>query len=81
MSDVTILVDGVPRRVPADTTIAVALIQVGVPAFRRASNGAPRWPVCGMGSCHECRVTINGVASVRSCMERVREGLMVETMS
>ena len=81
MSDVTIVVDGVPRRVPANTTVAVALIQIGLPAFRRAADGAPRWPVCGMGTCHECRATVNGVVSVRTCMEPVREGLTVETMS
>ena len=81
MSDVTIHVDGVPRRVPANTTLAVALLQMGVPAFRRAADGAPRWPLCGMGTCLECRATVNGVVAVRTCMEPVREGLSVETAS
>jgi sarcosine oxidase subunit alpha len=79
MSDVTIHVDGVPRRVPAGVTLAVALLQVGAPAFRRAGDGAPRWPLCGMGTCMECRATVNGVGAVRTCMEPVREGLAVET--
>lgn len=81
MSDVTIYVDGVPRRVPGDTTLAVALLQVGVPAFRRAADGTARWPLCGMGTCWECRATVNGVVAVRTCMEPVREGLSVETAS
>jgi sarcosine oxidase subunit alpha len=81
MNDVTILVDGVPRRVPSDTTVAVALMQIGALAFRRASDGAPRWPLCGMGTCLECRATVNGVVAVRTCMEPVREGLSVETQS
>lgn len=81
MSHVTITVDGVPRRVPADTTLAVALLQGGSVAFRRDSHGAPRLPLCGMGTCFECRVTVNGVVSVRACLEPVREGLVVETKS
>jgi sarcosine oxidase subunit alpha len=34
-----------------------------------------------MGTCFECRVTVNGVAAVRACLEPVRNGLIVETMS
>ena len=81
MSNVNIIVDGVPRRVRADVTVAVALMQAGVTAFRRTDSGAPRLPLCGMGTCFECRVTINGVAGVRACLQPVREGLSVETMS
>jgi sarcosine oxidase subunit alpha len=79
MSDITILVDGTPRRVPADTTVAVALMQLGVPALRRASDGTPRWPLCGMGTCFECRAVVDGRVAVRTCMEPVREGMTVET--
>jgi aerobic-type carbon monoxide dehydrogenase small subunit (CoxS/CutS family) len=79
MSDVTILVDDVPRRVRDDVTVAVALLDLGVTAFRRSIGGAPRAPVCGMGSCHECRVTIDGRPGVRSCLEPVREGMRVES--
>jgi sarcosine oxidase subunit alpha len=81
VNDVTILVDGVPRRVPADTTVAIALMQLGSPAVRRASDGSARWPMCGMGTCFECRATVNGVTAVRTCLEPVREGLRVETAS
>jgi predicted molibdopterin-dependent oxidoreductase YjgC len=81
MSDITIVVDGVPRRVAAGTTVAVALMQMGVPAVRRATDGSPRWPLCGMGTCLECRATVNGVGAVRTCMEPGREGLSVDTNS
>lgn len=79
MSDVTILVDGVPRRVRDDVTVAVALLGLGVTAFHRSIGGEPRGPVCGMGSCHECRVSIDGRTGIRSCLEPVREGMRVET--
>ena len=80
-SDITIAVDGVPRRVPAGATVAAALLQLGVTAFRRDSAGRPRGPVCGMGTCFECRVTIDNQAEVRSCLVPVREGMRVETAS
>ena len=79
MDDVTITVDGVPRRVAADATLAAALLGLGVTAFRRDQDGAPRAPVCGMGSCHECRVMVDGISEVRSCLVGVREGMTVET--
>jgi len=78
-SDITIVVDGVPRRVPAGATLAAALLQVGVTAFRRDLHGEPRAPVCGMGSCFECRVTVDNLLDVRSCLVPVREGMRVET--
>ena len=79
MSDVTIFVDGVPRRVPDDWTVAVALLQLGVIPFAREQGGIGRAPLCGMGTCHECRVTIDGTSGVRSCLEPVRGGMHVET--
>ncbi len=36
-------------------------------AFRRSVTGEARAPLCGMGICFECRVTINDQAHSRSC--------------
>ena len=79
MSNVTIVVNGVPRRVPADITVAVALLQQGPVGVRASVHGMPRAPFCAMGTCQECRVTIDGRPSIRSCLEPVREGMSVET--
>ncbi len=79
--DVTIIVNGVPRRVDASATVAAALLGLGITAFRRDLGSAPRAPICGMGTCHECRVTIDGVTEVRSCLVGVRDGMRVETAS
>ncbi len=79
MSNVTITVDGVPRRVADDVTVAVALLALGPATFRRSVDGMPRGPLCAMGTCFECRVTINEITGVRACLEPVREGLVVET--
>jgi sarcosine oxidase subunit alpha len=32
---------------------------------------------CGIGHCYECRVTVDGVEDVRSCLIRVRDGMQV----
>lgn len=78
---VTIIVDGVPHPVPADITIAAALLNLGVTAFRRDLSHNARGPVCGMGSCFECRVTVDGITNVRACLESVREGMSVQSGS
>ena len=77
--DVSIMVDGVPHRVASDCTLAAALLNLGVVAFRRDTAGEARAPLCGMGTCFECRVTIDGVRNSRSCIEPVRDGMAVET--
>jgi sarcosine oxidase subunit alpha len=74
---VRILVNGRSRDVPADVSLAAALLNAGHAAFRRSVAGEPRGPVCGMGTCHECRVTIDGVMGRRACLEPVREGMQV----
>lgn len=77
--DVTIHLDGVPRRVPAGCTLAAALCTLDHLAFRHDLGGGPRAPLCGMGTCFECRVVVDGVAGTRSCLIEVREGMRVET--
>ena len=79
MSSVTIVIDGVPHPVPADVTLAAAMLNIGVAAFRRDFCGGARGPVCGIGTCFECRVTIDGVRDVRACLTAVRDGMSVES--
>lgn len=74
---VLIRVNGREVRVSADVSLAAALLALGETAFRRSATGSPRGPVCGMGICYECRVTVNGVPQVRACMQPVTAGLDV----
>lgn len=76
---VTIVVDGRALRVPAGISVAAALLNAGVTAFRRSATGSDRGPLCGMGVCHECRVTIDGVAHRRACLITVSDGVVVST--
>jgi len=74
---IRITVNGIPREVPDDISLAAALLNAGYTTFRHSVSGEPRGPVCGMGTCFECRVTIDGMQGRRACLEPVREGMQV----
>lgn len=74
---VRISVDGKDHRAPEGISLAAALLNSGYPAFRTSVGGELRGPVCGMGTCFECRVTIDGVPGRRSCLVTVRDGMTV----
>ncbi|HKV50657.1 MAG TPA: FAD-dependent oxidoreductase [Gemmatimonadaceae bacterium] len=78
--DVTITVDGRPIAAPEGATLASVLLAAGVTRFRTSVSGEPRGPVCGMGVCFECRVTVNDRAHQRSCLIPCTEGLRVDTL-
>ena len=61
------------------TSVAAALLGAGVARFRSSVTGEPRGPVCGMGVCMECRVTIDGEAHRLACQTLCREGMEVMT--
>jgi sarcosine oxidase subunit alpha len=70
----TILLNGQPYQVNRGTSLAAAM--AGLPG-RRSASGEPRAALCGMGICHECRVTVDGHAQQRACQLLVREGMEV----
>jgi len=76
---IDITVDGSALRVAGGTSVAAALLAAGLSKFRRSVQGEARAPLCGMGICFECRVTIDGRAHVRSCMIPCVAGMDVQT--
>lgn len=76
---VTIELNGELIAVSADASLAAVLLSHGKRTFRRSAAGEPRGPLCGMGICFECIVTVDGVAGVRACLEPVRDGMRVDT--
>jgi sarcosine oxidase subunit alpha len=80
MPDLSLTVNGVPLSVTAGTSVAAAVLIAGQTAFRRSVSGEPRGPLCGMGICYECRVTINGEPHARSCQIPCRAGMRVVTL-
>lgn len=73
-----IIVNDCPTPVPDGVTVAAALAIAGLAHTRNSVTGMPRGPVCGMGVCHECRVSIDGVRRL-ACQTLVRDGMRVET--
>ena len=76
---VTLSINGRPVTVPTGTIVAAAVALAGVAANRRSVHGEPRGPLCGMGVCFECQVTINGRPHCRSCLTLCEEGMEVRT--
>jgi predicted molibdopterin-dependent oxidoreductase YjgC len=74
---IQIRVNGKPVRVERGTVVAAAVALAGETRFRKSMLGQPRGPLCGMGICMECRVTINGQLHCRSCQTLCEEGMEV----
>jgi sarcosine oxidase subunit alpha len=74
-----ITINGDRIAVPEGSTVAAAILASGITAFRRSVTGEARGPVCGMGICYECRVTLDGEPHARSCQILCRDGMVVET--
>ncbi|MGL4239891.1 MAG: (2Fe-2S)-binding protein, partial [Beijerinckiaceae bacterium] len=60
-------------------SIAAALAASGVLELRRTRSGAPRGQHCGMGSCFDCIVTVDGRTGVRACLEKAQPGMAVSS--
>ncbi len=70
--------DGRVLRVDAGTSVAAALALGGDGCSRTSVSGQRRAPLCGMGICQECRVTIDGRRRL-ACQTLCQDGMHVET--
>jgi ferredoxin len=69
-TDTMIVVDGQRVQARIGESLASALLTTG------------RWAAlyCGMGACYTCQVTLDGRPTL-ACLERVRPGMVVDSMS
>src|SRR5476649_2502179 len=58
-------------------TIAAALAAAGRDTYRHTRTGNRRGLYCGMGSCFECLVSVDGRQGQRACMTKVAHGMSV----
>lgn len=63
--------------VTAGSSVAAAIALSGNPVTRISVTGQPRAPVCGMGICMECRVTIDGQAHQIACQTLCLDGMRI----
>lgn len=75
---VALSVDGTIVHVAPGTTVAAALLLAGR-STRISLSGEARTPLCGMGICFECTVTIDGTPHQRSCQILCTQGIEVVT--
>ena len=76
---VTLSINGKEIAVAEGSTVATAIFASEAAAFRSSVTGEPRFPVCGMGICFECRVIIDGTPHQRSCQILAEHGMIVQT--
>ncbi len=77
---VTVTVDGCPVVVRSGTLVAAA-VELAAPGrgARVSPGGARRQPLCGMGVCGECRVTIAGRPHQLGCQAICAAGMEILT--
>ena len=76
---ITFLFGGLELTAPEGQSVAAALIthQERITRYTRREN-RPRGIFCGIGSCFDCLIVINGQPNQRSCITEVREGMVIE---
>jgi D-hydroxyproline dehydrogenase subunit gamma len=72
-------IDGRAVTVDTGTSVAAAIAIAGIEVTRRSVSGMPRAPVCGMGICQECRITIDGIPHRLACQTPCVPGMHVAT--
>lgn len=74
---VQVVLDGVETAVPADMSVAAALLAIGKITARTSPTAhEPRSPHCLMGVCFECLMEIDGVQR-QACMTEIQEGMVI----
>lgn len=70
------------RAVPATPgqTVAAALWAAGIRSWRTTRTaGAPRGLFCGIGTCFDCLITVDGTPNQRACLIPARPEMTVST--
>jgi len=76
---VTFYFDGEPVQGIEGEPIAAALFAAGYKVLHYShKSNSPRSIYCAIGRCNECRMVVNGRANVRTCMEPLQAGDIVE---
>ncbi len=76
---ITIYINGNEHSVREGEILSSVLAKAGITEFHKSPDGSPRGPLCGMGTCFECTVTVNGNQHCRSCQTKCKSGMKVET--
>ncbi|GAB3108407.1 (2Fe-2S)-binding protein [Aestuariicella hydrocarbonica] len=80
---ISITVNGVSQQVYPGETLATVLFSAGLQCFNQNRFEQRRAPLCNMGTCFECLVSVKRSDNdrpqrLRACMTDVEEGMVVE---
>jgi len=76
----SIVFDGRPLPAAPGQSIAAALWAAGVRSWRTTRDGgSPRGLFCGIGTCFDCLITVDGVPNQRACLIPARPEMTVTT--
>ena len=75
---ITIFVNDRPLNVYEGQILAAELWANGfISLGHNTKTDANRGLYCGIGHCYECRVSVDGIEDIRSCLIHTREGMRV----
>lgn len=74
---ISISINGVSLTLASGVSVAAALAISGNAVTRHSLSGQPRAPLCGMGVCQECRVTVNGRPHQLACQTVCQDGMRI----
>jgi sarcosine oxidase subunit alpha len=76
---VKLLINGTEVWAYRGETLLAALMAAGYTKLKKSPiYHESRGPLCGMGTCFECIVTVNGIPNIRSCMTEVENNMEIE---
>lgn len=77
---ITYTFNGVALTAMRGQSIAAVMISNGERINRTTRfENSPRGLFCGIGSCFDCLVVVDGIANQRACITEVREGMKIQT--
>ena len=77
---ITFTFDGVTLTANGGQSIAAAMINNAIRINRTTRiEGSPRGIFCGIGSCFDCLVVVDGIANQRACITEVQSGMKIQT--
>ena len=76
---INIKVDGKKIKAYEGEPIAAALWAAGIRDFRYTrKRKEPRGFFCGIGLCTDCKMIVNGVPNIRTCITLVQDGMKIQ---
>lgn len=75
---ISIEVDGEKIEANEGEPIAAALWAAGIRNFRYTrKRNTPRGYFCGIGLCTDCKMNVNGIPNIRTCVTLAQDGMKI----